>query len=236
MFYEQISCSQYLNYRSDAFLKNRKLADLSTEDIRQMPHILQLSFAVYSLVSKSVVQTYNAYIAVDDSVPISQEVTQIHGIDRRTCDAIGVPICEALCAFYRASLECDCLIAHNQKFDRGLVYTEIMRNRHALSSCPAIDRLFDPAFRSQICIDEFCTMLSTVDLCNIWTTSKNGGRYKKSPRLIELYRRLFISGGPAPGNLHNSMVDVMVCLRCYLRVAHSIDMRPTEFERLLYVS
>jgi DNA polymerase III epsilon subunit-like protein len=214
-------------------MKRVKNMQMTAADIRQMPHILQLSFAVYSLVYKRVEYTYNAYIAVDDSVDISAEVTRINGIDRRICESRGVPICAALEAFYRSALECDCLIAHNQAFDRGVIYSEICRYKDRLLTCPGIGRIFDPVFRGQLCIDAFCTMLGTIDLCNIWTNSKYGGRYKKSPRLIELYRHLFIRGNPAPPNLHNAMADVMVCLRCYLRVAHSIDMHPAEFEHAL---
>jgi hypothetical protein len=40
------------------------------------------------------------------------------------------------------------------------------------------------------------------------------GSYMKFPTLCELYMHLFHK---TPENLHNSMMDVLVCLRCYLK-------------------
>ena len=42
--------------------------------------------------------------------------------------------------------------------------------------------------------------------------------YKKKPKLIELYKHLF--NNKEVDGLHNSMMDVLVCLQCYLKMRH----------------
>ena len=54
---------------------------------------------------------------------------------------------------------------------------------------------------------------------------------KKFPRLNELYSTLFDSALPI--DLHNSIVDVLVCLRCFLKVRSLPEMTDTEFQLLV---
>ena len=44
---------------------------------------------------------------------------------------------------------------------------------------------------------------------------------KKWPKLCELYGKLF--DGATVDGLHNSMIDVLACLRCYLKMRHVYD-------------
>ena len=53
-----------------------------------------------------------------------------------------------------------------------------------------------------------CTMEKGKHITNISLKGKYG-YYKKSPKLQELYEKLF---GNIPENLHNSLVDCKVCL------------------------
>lgn len=57
-----------------------------------------------------------------------------------------------------------------------------------------------------------------------------GGR-KKFPRLEELYKTLFESSPPT--DLHNSIIDVLVCLRCFLKVRGAKEMTEKYFMRLV---
>jgi hypothetical protein len=50
---------------------------------------------------------------------------------------------------------------------------------------------------------------------------------KKFPRLDELYGKLFDT--PLPKEMHNSIVDVLVCLRCFLKVRGAKEMSEEEF-------
>ena len=45
---------------------------------------------------------------------------------------------------------------------------------------------------------------------------------KKNPKLQELYEKLFPDAN-VPDNLHNSIVDVAVTIRCYMKYSHNID-------------
>jgi len=54
---------------------------------------------------------------------------------------------------------------------------------------------------------------------------------KKFPRLNELYAKLFDT--PLPGDMHNSIVDVLVCLRCFLKVRGVMEMQEDVFLELV---
>jgi hypothetical protein len=54
---------------------------------------------------------------------------------------------------------------------------------------------------------------------------------KKFPRLNELYSKLFDDA--LPENLHNSIIDVLVCLRCFLKVRGAKEMTEQDFNQLI---
>ena len=54
---------------------------------------------------------------------------------------------------------------------------------------------------------------------------------KKFPRLNELYSKLFDTA--PPNDLHNSIIDVIVCLRCFLKVRGAKEMTEDEFQILV---
>jgi hypothetical protein len=64
-------------------------------------------------------------------------------------------------------------------------------------------------------------MRNGTELCNILIPSKRegGNPTRKWPRLNELHQKLF---DEVPIGLHNSMVDVEACLKCYLKMRHGI--------------
>ena len=59
-------------------------------------------------------------------------------------------------------------------------------------------------------------MKSGIEICAV---KKEDKVVKKWPRLNELHQKLF---DEVPDGLHNSMVDVNACLRCYLKMRHNI--------------
>ena len=67
---------------------------------------------------------------------------------------------------------------------------------------------------------EYCTMKNSTDICKIEKISQGGEKYFKFPTLSELYLNLFQE---IPKNTHNSFVDVLLCLRCYLKINNDID-------------
>jgi hypothetical protein len=68
---------------------------------------------------------------------------------------------------------------------------------------------------------EYCTMKNTREMCDLKRTNVKGVVYVKYPTLSELHEYLF---GYTPKGTHNSMADVLICLRCYLAVEHEFDL------------
>jgi hypothetical protein len=109
-----------------------------------------------------------------------------------------------------------------------MILVEIERNReYILESAPYCILIFNKTYEEINGIETYCTMRKGTNLCNIEhkpnekddKTRKQIG--KKFPKLSELYLKLF-ENSETPINLHNSMIDVMVCLSCYLKMRHNI--------------
>jgi DNA polymerase III epsilon subunit-like protein len=200
-------------------------------------YITQLSFALYDLSNKELLKTYNAYIKIPEHVTISEKVTQITGIDREKLDAEGVDIIDVLVIFYDAYCEADIVVAHNLDFDSKVMEIEANRNYERLKienyeSAPHIVWMFDSMYAKLTNIEMKCTMKMSKALCNIERVNSRG-TYIKFPTLCELYEKLFHT---KPENLHNSMIDVLVCLRCYLKLDHNIDISDGDFYSYIKVA
>ena len=192
--------------------------------ITEYPHILQLSFAIYDLSQKQVIRKYDAYVDVPDHVVISEFITNLTGITKEKCKREGRPIVEVLEQFYEAYMFCEGLVAHNMDFDEKMILVELERNREAvLAKAPYCFMTFNPMYEKVHGIERYCTMKKGTDICNILVESKTAGRppSKKWPKLNELYGKLF--EGATVDGLHNSMIDVLTCLRCYLKMRHGYD-------------
>jgi len=185
--------------------------------INEYPYILQLSFVLYNIETSTHEKIYNEYIKVDDSVVISDKITEITGITKEICSTKGVPITSALYDFYHAYMQSDRIVAHNINFDKNMMELEIFRNRDNLRTIPEIYFLFNDMFNSVHNTDTYCSMQNTKKFCNIMITGKYGP-YVKPPRLVELHQKMF---NFTPDNLHDALVDTMACLRCYMKYEHN---------------
>ena len=209
---------------STGLLPNNRRNSTNAVPITEYPYILQLSFAIYDLSQKQIIRKYDAYIDIPDDVVISDLVTNITGITKEKCKNEGKPIVEVLEQFYEAYMFCEGLVAHNMDFDEKMISVELERNRPAImEKAPYCFMTFNPMYEKVHGIDRYCTMRKGTDMCNILVESKMPGRppSKKWPKLSELYAKLF-DGGTVEG-LHNSMIDVLTCLRCYLKMRHGYD-------------
>jgi len=182
---------------------------------QQFPHILQLSYMVYNTETRTIEKKYNAYIKIPDDVVITDEITQLTGITREKCDEYGIPILEALYAMYLDYIVCDCVIAHNLKFDAIMVGVELERH-----DAPAeLRNLMNQDYEKKTNKTRYCTMMNSIELCAIRVDAVNKKgepfSYNKWPKLSELHQHFF---GFVPDGLHDSLVDVEVCLKCYLKL------------------
>jgi len=267
---------------------------------------MQFSWIVYNVSSNLIEEVVDEYVQIPDSAPINPESMKVHGITREIAREKGKQITQLLVKFFAAYMKCDCIIAHNLRFDGEMVRKEMWRNRKDLERMVNKDRVnlmcgvFTPKFNAAYHIDMFCTMMNTVQFCGIdfvaktkvSTTETLGeveivdssmnpileaslgevknyifepreesiiiysndtvpepketpmsdpkdasvkspktNNRKKFPRLDELYGKLFDT--PLPKDMHNSIVDVLVCLRCFLKVRGAKEMNEDEFIGLI---
>jgi len=208
----------------------------------QQPHIIQLSFVIYDLQDRRIIKRFDSYVNIPQNIVITDFIKGLTGATREKCDR-GMDILDVLDEFYNAYFWCDEIVAHNIDFDTQMVLYEIERNREEImKNLPHCSTIFNTIYEKVNRIERYCTMKNgmnfyEVDLpntTNIDVTSSmhpllmdvlhqnvpEPKKYKKWPKLSELYFALF---GETPDGLHNSMMDVLVCLRCYLKMRHGLD-------------
>ena len=223
----------------------------------ECPYVIQLSYVVYNLRQNRVEDVLDAYIDIPEEVPIVERITEITGITREIIREKGQPIGPVLRRFYAAFIKCDCVIAHNLEFDRAMLEVEMSRHAQSITENPAgmeMLSMWTLEFLEQYRVDLYCTMQASIDLCSIMAMTQprmiasvsydpSGvpvvvqkpasapRQYKKFPKLSELHQKLF---GSVPENLHNSLVDVFVCLRCFLKIRCCIEISDRAFDRFLH--
>ena len=181
----------------------------SVADVDKWPHIIQISFILYESETVDMIVCKDYIIKLDDSVDISEESVRIHGITRSRSRRKGINIRDALHEFNEALKQADCVVGHNISFDKRMVMAES-------------NRLHIPQYFTSNGYGkkEYCTMKNSTTLCQIEAVSRTGNTYYKYPKLDELHQHLFIS---YPNGTHDSMGDVLICLRCYGYMAHKHD-------------
>ena len=127
-------------------------------------------------------------------IPVPQESTNCHGITTSMSLARGHSFKKTFAIFKECMKQCDLIVGHNLHFDITVLKAECLRNQIPF----------------EITKPTYCTMKSTTKLCGL-------GKY---PRLGFLHQFLFQEEAE---NLHSSMIDVLVCVRCYMKLMHSVD-------------
>ena len=174
-------------------------------DIGRWPYIIQLSYILYDLDLKKMLDCQDHIINLPSNIIISKESTNIHGINRSMSTRKGISINYALEDFNNALNKADCIVAHNLSFDKNMILVEYFRLNNKNN--------FDQK-------SEYCTMKNNINFCAIERIGRNGDKYFKYPTLSELYQKMFSIN---PKGTHNSMVDVLLCLRCYCKLKNNQD-------------
>jgi len=199
--------------------------------LSQYPYVIQFSFLVYNIYLKKIEKSYDFYIKPPNEVIISDKITELTGINREICDTKGVSMVYALERFYNEYINCGYVIAHNIEFDKKIIKVELQRNKDKIDKiAPYCINIFHSLYEEANNIHNYCTMRAGINICNIEVITEKGKPYKKWPKLSELYFHLFKE---IPNGFHNSMVDVLACLRCYLKMYIDIDIPNEEFQTLL---
>ena len=168
------------------------------------PYILQLSYILLDTDSKQIIISRDDLIKIPINVEITPGSEAIHHISKIMCETNGINITEALSYFNTNLLQADRIVGHNISFDKRMIMVECMRNN--------IKQKFTV---NGIRKDEYCTMKKGTDLCKIVKTNLNGETYFKYPTLTELHLKLF---GINPIGMHDALIDVLICLRCYMKI------------------
>jgi DNA polymerase III epsilon subunit-like protein len=180
------------------------------------PHVVQFSYIVFDTESNKIVKIKDSIIKVPDGFTITEENAKIHGITTEISLAKGVDLLPVLEEFFADFDSSDHIVGHNVSFDINMIKAELQR----LIMNSSDKKLQEYLTKINTSTKFYCTMQETIELCAIELKDKYGRPYKKFPKLVELYQKMF---GVTPKNLHNSLNDVIVCLRCFIKLKYEID-------------
>ena len=200
--------------------------------IDEQPYITQLSYVIVDE-DYEIVFCYNEYIKLPEHVEVTSDITNKTGITKEICQTKGVDIVEALKVYISWFFKCDRIVGHNINFDKTLIRFEIKRHyEELLETYPYLNVVYSNTYDRISALDYFDTMIRGNRICGIMIPKKTGeGTKLKPPKLEEMYKIFFHK---TPKNLHNSMVDVLITMRCYLKLLGSHrDVDDSYFEDLV---
>jgi DNA polymerase-3 subunit alpha len=184
------------------------------------PYIVQFSYIIFDTEFKTLIKMKDCIIRVPDFITISEEVSKIHGITNDISLTKGVNIVDVLNEFFVDFSSVDYIVGHNVSFDLNMIRAELNRVIINANDVEQLSEFQTHLSRVNTTTNIYCTMKESIALCAIQTKDKFGRSYNKFPKLIELYQKLF---NVTPNNLHNSLNDVIVCLRCFMKLKYDND-------------
>jgi DNA polymerase III epsilon subunit-like protein len=201
---------------------------ISPSTIHLWPHIVQFSYIVFDAELNKIVKIKDSIIKVPDGFTITEENAKIHGITTEISLTKGTSLLPVLEEFFADFDSADHIVGHNVSFDINMIKAELQR----LIMNSSDKKLQDYLTTINTSTKFYCTMQETIELCGIEMKDKYGRSYKKFPKLVELYQKMF---NVTPKNLHNSLNDVIVCLRCFIKLKYEIDIveRSEEVKQMI---
>jgi DNA polymerase III epsilon subunit-like protein len=195
---------------------------ISPSTLDQWPYIVQFSFIIYDSSLNDIVESKDDIIKLPENVLIPEESTKIHNITNELSQKSGLQINKILNVFFDHLRNVDRLVGHNIEFDLNMIKVEISRiiNENQVTSEQLKSYKYNLHFLNNY-KNISCTLKDSIKFCNIQVINKSGKPYLKYPKLIELHNKLF---NETPKNLHNSFNDILVTLRCFMKLKHNIDL------------
>jgi hypothetical protein len=190
---------------------------LNGGNLNLWPYIVQFSYIILDVNLNKVIKVKDAIIKIPTDIIIPKETINIHGITNEISKEKGLPIEIIIDEFFADVLNIDLIVAHNLSFDLNMIKCELLRLIKENNNIDKYNNYFNEIVNLK---KMYCTMQETVDLCNIEAKSKNGNKFIKFPKLVELYEKLFKT---TPIKLHNSLNDVAVCARCFMKLKYDVD-------------
>ena len=188
-------------------------------EIAKYPYIVQISWFIYDYGDNKIKSMNDHIIKLAPNMVIPQQSIDVHGITNEIMNTRGIDIQETLFRFVSDIKTCAMIIAHNINFDKRVINVELMRNGFSKSL-------------TELRRKEFCTMKKGMDVCKLTMQSYySKKRIPKFPRLTELHDKLFEK---SPKNIHNALIDILMCFRCYYKMTQKFDIMNVnpEFKRV----
>lgn len=195
---------------------------ISPDTLKLWPHIVQFSYVIYDTDANDIVVSSDDIVKVEEGIVISEGSIELHGITKEISQTKGCKISKSINIFFKYLKKVDILVGHNIEFDIQMLKVELLRLIYSESLPDEKSRkyknyLYDLTNFENI----YCTMKNSIELCSIKVLDKFGKEYNKYPKLIELHKYLFHT---APSNLHNSFNDILITLRCFIKMKYDIDL------------
>jgi DNA polymerase III epsilon subunit-like protein len=207
---------------------------LNDESLVLWPHVVQFSYIIYDTETNKIIKKVDFIIKIPETINISDEVSDIHGITNFISQTSQYKIEDALLVFSNDYLNygIDLIVGHNLIFDINMLKVELMREINNTEQILLNKRHFSQLLESLNDYNTespklYCTMQKSIELCNLKVKTRYGKEYLKFPKLNELHMKLFNS---SPRNLHNSLNDVLICLRCYYMLEYKVDIIEIDSE------
>ena len=209
----------------------RKIKYLNNNTLPFWPRIIQLSYVVYDVNKLRGEIINDDIIKLREDVSISKESQELHGITKLISQEKGICVKLAILEFMNHFETSDKIVGHNIRFDLDMIKSELMR-LYDVEDESEKNIYYNHLKTINNSMNKYhCTQCANTDYCNIQAERNDGTKYVKWPKLSELYEKAF---NKALGNikLHNSMIDVWVCLRCYLKLNHNLEIQDKEFNEV----
>jgi len=192
---------------------------INPDTLHLWPHIVQFSYLIYDTNTNEIIKTVDSIVKLNNDKIIPEESIKIHGITDEMSKTQGIQINLILNDFFYHLRNVDALIGHNVSFDINMIKIELLRiiyNNSSFHLKSKYDLHFLTNFKNIT-----CTLQESIEICNIKAIDKYGRSYLKFPKLLELHQHLFES---IPNNLHNSFNDILITLRCYMKLKYNKDL------------
>lgn len=197
-------------YDSSSTTPKKHFSEMTMQELDAWPYIVQFSYLVYDDVTHQVETYDDAIIRIPDHANLPEESIAIHKITREISQRKGIPLEEILDRFFHQVMtSADLIVGHNIAFDKIVVRIALARYKLSTRSTRATNarkELWQRAM-NKIMANSYCTMNTSVQLCNIKKQTKDGRYFTKYPTLGELHFHLFQANAD---QLHNSLMDCLV--------------------------
>ena len=180
--------------------------NLSIYNSEGWPYIVQISYILFDFDEFYILEISDNIVKIPNDIIMSNYVINIHKITNEISKNQGNNIKKVLTKFKQICFRADIIIGHNISFDKNIVLVEAFRNK--------IRNIFPRNKKF------YCTMKNSLNICKL--PKLNLQNQYKFPKLIELFK-FYFPEEMDPENLHNSMMDVLITLRCFGKLEYNID-------------